>query len=73
MTANISFGQNMAYDGTYTYYNDGLRRHQHDLQDRLRPVPWSRRATRCPATISPGLAYLNGKLYGADVSGSTST
>ena len=62
--ASYPFGQNMAYDGTFTYYNDGYGGNGHDLQAR----PHDRRGGRlvhaaATVTLYTGLAYLNGDLY----------
>ena len=73
---NNPFGLNMAYDGTYLYYNDGADfGNNDDLQDRSRPP--ARSSPGQPGARSAdcftGLAYLNGEPLRVDDSGDRST
>ena len=62
------FGQNMAYDGTYTYYNDGYggSNEIYELDSAGTVVS---PGNPVPDGGFTGLAYLDGSLYGADVYG----
>lgn len=62
------FGQNMANDGTYTYYNDGYGDNNAIYKlDSTGAVVAS--GNPLPNYGFTGLAYLGGQLYGADVYG----
>ena len=70
---NNPFGLNMAYDGTYLYYNDGGFDGNNEIY-KIDPTTGDVVAQGNPGTGSgedafTGLAYLDGSLYGADLFG----
>ena len=62
------FGQNMASDGVFTYYNDGYGGNNEIYKLNAAGAVVSS-GNPVPGGEFTGLAYLNGSLYGSDVSG----
>ena len=62
---NNPFGLNMAYDGTYLYYNDGALGGSNTIY-KMDATTGAVVAQGIPSGLAPmtGLAYLNGELYG---------
>jgi len=67
--ANNPFGENMAYDGTNLYVNDGAFSGTNTIY-KIDPSTGAVLAQGNPGTVSlTGLAFLGGSLYGADLYG----